>query len=136
MRTLFLAAIATFTLAAPMAHAVGGTFQCENPLDMDKDEAREIAGNNNNLFNILMEYRRRWDVAEKRQQCEAFAAGEPYEISCLDDRRDWDAIKAMVPSEFFGMANLDLHPHYLELQKADNGNKDMVAYCRSVGAIE
>ena len=83
-----------------------------------------------------MEYRRRWDVAYKREQCEAFAAGELYEISCLDGRRDWDAIKAMVPSEFFGMANLDLHPHYLELQMADNGNKDMVAYCRSVGAIE
>lgn len=136
MRTLLLAVAVTLTLGAPMAYAYGGSFQCENQMDMDRDEARAISGTNNGLYNILMEYRERWDVAYQRQQCEAFAAGKPYEISCLDDRRDWDAIKTMVPSEYFGMSRMDLNPHYQELQMADDGIRDVFAYCRSVGAIK
>ena len=136
MRDLLLAAAAALILGVPMAHAFGGSWQCENPMDMDRDEARAISGSNNGLYNILMEYRERWDVAYQREQCAAFAAGEPYDISCLDDRRDWDAIKAMVPSEYFGMSNVALNPHYQALQMADDGIRDMAAYCRSIGAIE
>ncbi len=136
MRTLFLATAATLTVAASMTHAYGGSWQCENQMDMDKEEARAISGTNNGLFNILMEYRERWDAAYQRQQCEAYAAGEPYDISCLNGRRDWDAIKAMVPSEYFGMSNVDLNPHYQDLQMADDGIRDMAEYCRSVGAIK
>ncbi len=136
MRTLLLAVAATLTLGAPMAQAYGGSFLCEDQMDMDQDEARAISGRNNGLFKILMEYRERWDAEYQRQQCEAFAAGEPYDISCLNDRRDWDAIKAMVPSEYFGMSNVDLNPHYQDLQMADDGIKDAIAYCRSVGAIK
>jgi len=136
MRTSLLAVAATLTLGAPMAHAYGGSFQCEDQMDMDQDQARAISGTNNGLFKIVMEYRERWDVAYKRQQCEAFAAGQPYDISCLNDRRDWDAIRAMVPSDYFGMSNVDLNPHYQELQMADDGIRDMADYCRSVGAIK
>ena len=70
------------------------------------------------MFRIVNEYRERWDVHYKRQQCEAFAASGSYDISCLNNRRDWDAIKAMVPSEYFGMSARDLTPHYQELQMA------------------
>lgn len=136
MRTLLSAIATTLTLTAPMAHAVGGSFQCEDQMDMDRDEARAISGTNNGLLKILMEYRERWDAVYKRQQCEAFAAGEPYDISCLNGRRDWAAIKAMVPSEYFGMSNVDLNPHYQDLQMADDGIKEMADYCRSVGAIK
>lgn len=136
MRTLFLAVATTLALGAPMAHAVGGTFQCENPLDMDSDESRAIAGSNNGLFNVLNKYRERWDVAEMRKQCEAYAAGEPYEISCLNGRRDWDAIRAMVPAEYFGMSTFDLTPHYHDLQKDRADFAGTIEYCRSVGAIK
>jgi len=135
MKSTLAAAAAAFLLAAPMVHASGGSWICENQMDMDKDEAWEIS-DNIAMFRIVNEYRERWDVEYKRQQCEAYAAGEPHSISCLNDRRDWGAIKAMVPSEYFGMSARDLTPHYQELQMADDGVRDVVAYCRSVGAIK
>ena len=136
MRTLLLAVVATSAFGAPMAHAYGGSWQCENQLDMDQDEARAISGTNNGLFNVLNEYRERWDVSYKMRQCEAFAAGKPYLISCLNDRRDWNAIKAMIPHHYLGMSSEQLTPHYQELQMADDGIRAMVSYCRSVGAIK
>ena len=105
-------------------------------MDMDRDEAREISGFNNGLFNLLNEYRERWDVVYMRGQCEAYAEGRPYEISCLDDRRDWDAIKAMVPNEYFGMSSKEVTPHLHDLQTNGESFRDVAAYCRSVGAIE
>ncbi|MBM9595052.1 hypothetical protein [Roseitranquillus sediminis] len=104
-------------------------------MDLDQDEIAARAPNLG-IQRILEEYRDRWDATHIRQQCEAFATGEPYEISCLDDRRDWDAIEAMVPDEFFGMSNTELRPHYLELQTADDGYGAALNYCRSVGAVE
>ena len=136
MNSILTAAVVALTLAAPMAHATGGSWICENQMDMDRDEARAISGSNNNLYNILMKYRERWDIAHRQAQCEAYAEGRPYEISCLNDRRDWDAIKAMVPEEYFGMSNEALYPHFLAMKSNREENVAMVNYCRDVGAIE
>ena len=105
IRSTLAAAAAALILTTPMAHAAGGSWICENQMDMDQDEARAIAGGNGGLYQILMKTRENWDIAHKREQCQAYAEGRPYEISCLDDRRDWDAIKAMVPEEYFGMSS-------------------------------
>ncbi len=129
-------ALAALTLSAPEAQAFGGSWQCEDSMDMDRDEARAISGTNNALFNLLNEYRERWDAQYKLKQCKAFAEGRPYNISCLNNRRDWDAIKGMVPEELFGMSSREVTPYYQELQMADDGARDMAVYCRSVGAIE
>ncbi len=136
IRSTFAAAAAALILTTPMAHATGGSWICENQMDMDHEEAREISGLNNALFNIVNKYRERWDMAHMREQCQAYAEGRSYEISCLDDRRDWDAIKAMVPEEYFGMSSPQLTPRFHEIQ--DNGDliRETVAYCRDVGAIE
>lgn len=136
MRTMLTAAVAALVLGTPMAHAAGGSFVCENQMDMDQDEAREIAGSNNGLYQILMRYRERWDIAYRREQCEAYAEGRDYEISCLNDRRDWDAIKAMVPEEYFGMSTMELAPIFREMPGIVEEGSEVVAYCRSVGAIE
>ena len=136
MRTLVLAAVAALTLGTSTAHAVGGSWRCENPLDQDQEEARAISGSNNGLYQILMKYRERWDIAHLREQCEAYAEGRDYEISCLDDRRDWDAIKAAVPEEFFGMSSIQLTPRFHEIQSTREEWNELAAYCRSVGAIE
>ena len=136
MRSILAAGAAALTLTTPMAHAVGGSFICENQMDMDQEEAREIAGSNNGLYQILMKTRENWDMAHMRAQCEAYAEGRPHEISCLDDRRDWDEIQAMVPEEYFGMSSIQLTPRFHEIQ--DNGAlvRETIEYCRDVGAIE
>ena len=136
MRSTFAAAAAVLILTPPMAHATGGSWMCDNPLDMDSEEAREITGFNNALFNILMKHRERWDLAHMREQCQAYAEGRPYEISCLNDRRDWDAIKASVPEEYFGMSSEQLTPRFHEIQAIGEEIREVVAYCRDVGAVE
>ena len=136
LNSTLAAAAAALILATPMAHATGGSWICENQMDMDSDEARAISGSNNALYNILMKARENWDIAYKRAQCEAYAEGRPYDISCLNDRRDWEAIKAMVPEEYFGMSNDALYPHFLALKSNREQSVAMVSYCRDVGAIE
>lgn len=136
MRSILAAGAAALILTTPMAHAVGGSWICENPLDMDSEEARAISGFNNGLYNILMKHRERWDIAHMREQCQAYAEGRPYEISCLNDRRNWDAIKAMVPEEYFGMSSIQLTPHFHEIQNNGDLIRETIAYCRDVGAIE
>ncbi|WP_299821957.1 hypothetical protein [uncultured Jannaschia sp.] len=135
MNSILAAATAALILAAPMAHATGGSWICENQMDMDHEEARAISGSNNALFNILMKYRERWDIAHRQAQCEAYAEGRPYDISCLNDRRDWDEIKAMVPEEYFGMSSESLTPHFQAIETFDE-MRAVNAYCRDVGAIE
>ena len=136
MNSTLATAVAALILAAPMAQATGGSWQCENQMDMDHKEARAISGANNGLYQILMKTRENWDIAHMRAQCEAYAEGRPFEISCLDDRRDWDEIKAMVPEEFFGMASEQLTPHFHEIQNNTDESIAVARYCRDVGAIE
>ncbi|WP_299844521.1 hypothetical protein [uncultured Jannaschia sp.] len=136
MNSTLAAAAAALILMTPMAHATGGSFLCENPMDMDRDEALEIAGSNHGLYQILMKTRENWDIAHMRAQCEAYAEGRPYEISCLDDRRNWDEIKAMVPEEYFGMSSESLTPHFQAIQNNTDEIFEVVDYCRDVGAIK
>jgi hypothetical protein len=135
-RIAAIAALAASMFLVPQAKAFGGSWQCENQMDRDQDEAREIAGTNNAMFNVLVKLRDRWDIQHMRKQCEAYAAGEPYEISCLNDRRDWEAIKNMVPSEWFGMSTLELAPHFQAMESTAAGLIEVGRYCRDVGAIE
>ena len=70
-------------------------------MDMDQDEAWEISPNIA-MFRIVNEYRERWDARiYEASNVKRSRPANPYEISCLNDRRDWEAIKAMVPSEYF-----------------------------------
>ncbi|WP_299821185.1 hypothetical protein [uncultured Jannaschia sp.] len=136
MNSILAAAAAALILATPMAHATGGSWICENQMDMDHEEARAISGANNGLYQILMKTRENWDIAHRREQCEAYAEGRPYEISCLNDRRDWDEIKAMVPEEYFGMSSESLTPHFQAIQNNTDEAIAVARYCRDVGAIE
>ncbi|MEM7710169.1 MAG: hypothetical protein AAF264_05350 [Pseudomonadota bacterium] len=136
MRTFSILVVAAFAIAPAVANAQGGSWICGNQMDMDRDEARALAGTNNALFNIILVYRERWDNRHMRAQCEAYAAGQPYEISCLDGRRDWEAIGAMVPDEFFGMSSPELTPHFHEIQDNYDEIREVITYCRDVGAIE
>lgn len=134
-RTMVAALALALTLPGTAAMTKERSWACGAVLDRDDDELDELSPNIG-MRRVLEEHRDRWDATYIRAQCEAFAAGEPHDIRCLNDRRNWDAIQAMVPDELFGMSNGDLRPHYLALQAEDDGYSDALAYCRDVGAIE
>lgn len=128
--------IMALLMAVPSAAtAQAGSWACGGSVDGDHDEMKEIA-TNISMYRILEEYRDRWDAEHKRAQCEAYAAGQPHDIRCLNDRRDWAAIKAMVPDELFGMSTKELRPFFIDLNESDDGHQAAIDYCRSVGAIK
>ena len=131
--TMAGAAISAAILTATGAAQAAGSFVCERSPTV---EVAEQVGGNFALQNVVNEYRVRWDAAEARRQCEAFAAGQPSEIGCLNGRRDWTAIMAAVPQSYFGQSNKQLAASYREEMRRGNGFKEAMAYCRSVGAIE
>jgi hypothetical protein len=134
MHLMVQAAIAAAVLmTAGTVQAAGGSFVCERSPTM---EVMEKAGGSSAFQSIVNEYRVRWDAAEARRQCEAYASGQPHEISCLNGRRDWTAILASVPEEYFGRSNKALAATYSEEMRKGNGFKETMAYCRSVGAIK
>ena len=134
-RPLLLAvAIAAATLPAAGALAAGGSFSCER---MSMVEVRShLNGGSTALHRIVNQYMTRWDAKEARRQCENYAAGRPYEISCLNGRRDWPAILATVPGEYFGQSDKSLARPYEAEMLAGNGYSEAMDYCRSVGAIK
>lgn len=135
MKALNLVGISAAALIATVsaAQATAGSFVCKG-----SSTTKEIAANVDagfNLQNIVKLYVIRWDAAEARRLCEAYAAGEPVEITCLDGQRDWKGIKASVPSEYFGMADRSLAEAFWKLSSENDGFRDAMTYCRSVGAI-
>lgn len=114
------------------AWAVGGSFHCDRS---PRAEVSEQVDGSFALKNIVSEYMRRWDAQEARRQCQAYADGEPYEIGCLNGRRDWPAIIASVPEAYFGQSNGSLASIAETETSKGNGYAEALDYCRSVGAI-
>lgn len=129
-------AIAALVLtAAGAAQAAEGSFVCKDGFGTVKEVKAQVGGSAG-FTNIVSLYVARWDAQEARRLCSAHAAGKPVAITCLDGRRDWSAIKASIPSEYFGGSNQRLASSYTaELQKG-TGHLEALQYCRSVGAIK
>ena len=125
---------ASILIAGAGAANAGGSFVCEDSFGQSKEIQAEVGGSFA-FQNIVSEYVTRWDAEKSRQLCEAYAAGEPVTISCLDGRRDWTAIKEAIPSDYFGGSNQALAEAYRAERRQGNGYKEAMAYCRSVGAI-
>jgi hypothetical protein len=115
------------------AWAVGGSFHCERAAI---SEVSDHVEGSFALLQIVTQYLGRWDAQEAKKQCRAYAEGKPYDISCLNDRRDWDAIISNVPEEYFGRSNPSLAKTVRDEIRAGNGFKEAMDYCRSVGAIK
>ncbi|ATG49277.1 hypothetical protein CEW89_17865 [Celeribacter ethanolicus] len=115
--------------------AAENSWHCDGATNIDDDEIKARAPNRA-MVRVLQEYRDRWDAQHMRAQCEAFVKGEPHEISCLNGRRNWDEIEAMVPEEVWELPRSAVRPIYLALQEEDSGASAALAYCRDVGAIE
>ena len=115
------------------AWAVGGSFYCEKqPLF----EVQEHVEGSYGLIRIINQYVLRWDAEEAMKQCRAYAKGQPYDISCLSDRRDWNTILSSVPKEYFGQSTASLSKYVKEETRKGNNFNETMKYCRSVGAIE
>lgn len=119
--------------ATAPAWAVGGSFVCEGS---SLTEVRDHVDGSFGLQKIVNQYLVRWDAQEAMEQCRAYAEGRPYQISCLNGRRDWDAILASVPKEYFGRSNQSLAATHRDEMRKGNGFAEAMAYCRSVGAIK
>lgn len=115
------------------AWASGNSFHCERPTLVETSD--RIKGNFA-LLQIVTQYAARWDAQEATKQCRAYAEGQPYDISCLNERRDWDAVIASVPKDYFGRPTASLAKTVREERRAGNGLKEAIDYCRSVGAIK
>lgn len=132
-RTMLAAAAATMTLPFGTAVAQDG-FACRYG-DSDTSIIADRASNFG-MQMILGIYRNRWDAIVIRQECEAYANGQPHTIDCLDGRRDWDAIEASVPDDYYGMSTSQLSQFVVQERNAGDDRSEALEYCRSVGAID
>lgn len=105
------------------------------PAAIDSDTVREIT-NMPLMMKVLQEYRSRWDAAYIRQQCDAAASGQAANISCLQGRRDWNAIQAMIPQEIQNADRSTVGAHLASLQKENDGLREAFAHCRELGVIK
>ena len=129
----------TFSLSALQpAHAKN--FHC-NSYPFKSQEARtafkQLA--HNITMRRILEYQAfNWEDRRMRQICKAASEGKQGDFSCMDGRRDWEAIKASVPKELFGRDNLKLRPDMLALQEQrakQNPREQVFVYCEGLGVL-
>ena len=133
--TITMAAVILTVGLSPAASAQDRSFACEQiAARYERDQIKRIA-HNREMEVIVKEYMWRWDARHIRSQCQAFSNGAPNEISCLNGKRDWNAIKASIPSEYSRMDRKSLRP-FMEMERdKENGRDEAVTFCRDVGAI-
>ncbi len=139
MNGRMILAVAMASLILPMASATvtaqERSFACEGGGVSDQ-AALSKRTDNFSMQLILSIYRDRWDADYIRAQCEAFAEGEPYTITCLKDVRDWDAIEASVPDDYFGMDRFKLAEFVPDEREQGPFSSDSLKFCRGIGAIK
>ena len=137
MRKTVLAAVLAALAAGPAAaeQKDHNSWACEDtPARFERGEIGKIA-QNKTMHMLIQQYMLEWDATHIREQCEAFARGEPHSISCLNGRRDWNAIKASVPEDYFRMDREALRPILSAAREKRDLRNDAVDYCREVGAV-
>lgn len=114
-----------------------GSWACERMAAVvPSDKAHIDRLSHNKEMNVIVKaYMTKWDSEHIRSQCEAFANGQPHTIGCLNGRRDWVAIEASIPSEYFHMDRSTLRPFMQEVRDQGYSVSNSVEYCRQVGAI-
>ncbi|MBB5224581.1 hypothetical protein HNP73_004552 [Amaricoccus macauensis] len=129
------AAAAVLVIASGGAQAAGGSFTCKDGFGTMKEIKAEVGGSSA-FISIVNQYVQRWDAREAQRLCSAYAAGGPATISCLNGKRDWNAIKASIPPAYFGGSNQQLADAYTAEVEKGTGYLEAMTYCRSVGAIK
>lgn len=129
------------TAASPAQADHGENFHCDRLPFLHENAVAAIKrlSHNKTMEVIVKEYAQQWEAQEIRRTCDAAAASKPADFSCLQGRRDWDAIQNMIPGHLSGLDMAALRPHQLELQKkkADERPHEMAyRYCEDLGVIE
>ena len=132
IRTAFAVALVAL---AEGAQAGAGSLACKDGFGTIKEVKAEVGGSSG-FVNIVSLYVARWDAQEARRLCSAYASGEPVTIGCLDGRRDWNAIKASIPPDYFGQSNQQLARTYTKELAQGTGHLEALQYCRGVGAVK
>ena len=133
-RMMMAVAAASVILPAAGAIAQERSFACEGGASDQAAIAERT--DNYSMQLILAIYRDRWDASYIRAQCEAFANGEPYTITCLKDVRDWEAIEASIPDDYYGIDRFSLAKFVPDERQKGPVPGPSYEYCREVGAIE
>ena len=126
---------AAVLVSAGGVQAAGGSFTCKDGFGTMKEIKAEVGGSSA-FISIVNQYVQRWDAQKAQRLCSAYAAGEPVTISCLNGKRDWDAIKASIPPAYYGGSNQQLAGAYTDEVEKGTGYLESMTYCRSVGAIK
>lgn len=126
--------VSAILMAAGAAHAAG-SFICTDGFGTMKEIKAEVGGSFA-FISIVNQYVQRWDAQEARRLCSAYAAGDPVAISCLNGKRDWNAIKASIPPDYFGGSNQQLADAYTAEVAKGTGYLEAMTYCRTVGAVK
>ncbi len=119
----------------------GKNFHCERApfLSETAKAAMQNLAHNNGMRKIVSFYAWQWENEEMRRICDAGAAGEKIETSCLEGKRDWEAIAARIPDGLAGKSNKQLRPHMLELSGRGYHTSDraeVMKYCTQLGVVE
>ena len=133
MRVVIFAA--GLTLLAQGALGQPASWGCG--VDGFSGKSRETAASlstSNQMGTAVREYMHRWDAQHMREQCENFSNGRPSSIGCLNESRDWDAIVASIPSEYFTMERRMLGKIVQRDIISPKMVEDAVKYCEDVGA--
>ena len=83
-----------------------GAWSCGDVISDPGVEAQiDARAHNRTMEGIVRQYMWRWEAAYMRQTCERAVRGEAVDMSCLNGRRNWAEIDAMIPDEYYGMSN-------------------------------
>lgn len=125
------------SLSTPAMAVEPGSWRCEKQPIFHKDVMAGIASISSkaSIRNVIFEYMKRYDAKEIRAACEAFADGQPSEISCLNGRRDWDQIRATIPDDLIGLPAMQHREHLLKIHDEGDGLEQAYEFCESVGAL-
>ena len=133
---LVLLTVAVGLLSSPAAADTERAWHCEEQFLDPRVEAQvEARAHNRTMRRIILEYMYRWDAAYMRETCDRAARGEVVDMSCLNGRRDWDEINAMIPAEYWGMSRSALRPYHLDLSDEGPVHFDAYDYCVEIGAV-
>lgn len=116
-------------------------FHCSSfPFLSDKAKSSiDGLSHNRTMKKIVKEYAYQWENEEMRRTCKAAAAGGTANFSCIDGRRDWNAIASKIPQELTSMDRKSLRPHQLKLQELGSNGRlrnEALNYCKDLGVID
>lgn len=141
MKAISITLLVTISLVPPAWADHGENFHCDRIPFLHERAVAAIKqlSHNKTMEVIVKEYALQWEAEEIRRTCDAAAGGKPADFSCLQGRRDWNAIQSKIPDHLSRLDAVALRPHQLELQKskAENRPHEMAyRYCEGLGVIE